>query len=193
MDQHIFAANRQLTKLTKLRVSLDLVHDGRSASHVASCCPNLGSIYLGPNKEDEWVAPDDDFVSSDLASMLVRWQPLQHLTSLTLEVQDLPMLPDVWHALARLTQLQELMVSTNKLEYLAGVLNLTSCTRLKSLLVDANWREGMMDRVWLDVTGEEVRAGWLQCGVKLHLRAGAFLQHCIVGHVPDVQCHLLSV
>jgi hypothetical protein len=94
--------------------------------------------------------------------MLLCWQRLQHLASLTLDVQDLPMLPEVWHGLVRLTQLQELKVNINHLEYLAGVLNLTRCTRLRSLCVDARSMEGMMERVWLDVTGEEVRAGGLR-------------------------------
>jgi hypothetical protein len=60
--------------------------------------------------------------------------------------------------------MQVLKVNVDHLADLAGVLNLTSCTRLKNLCVDARSTEGLMDRVLLEVTGEEVRAWGLQCG-----------------------------
>jgi Leucine-rich repeat (LRR) protein len=159
--QHLFPVGRQLLQLTHLCASLDLIHDGRGASRVAACCPNLASIILVPGNESGWAQEDDYIVAGDLAIMLVRLQPLQHLTRLTIETQDLPMLPEVWRALARLTQLRELKVNFSKLEYLAGVLNLTRCTQLRSLCVDTSMEAPVMERVWLDVTGEEVRAGGL--------------------------------
>jgi hypothetical protein len=160
--KHLFPAGRQLLQLTQLCASLDLVHDGREAARVAACCPNLECIILTPHIEDGWGEQGDDVVVGDLASMLGRLQPLQHLTQFTIDLHDLPMLPDVWQALARLTQLRELKVNIDDLKFLAGVLNLTDCTRLQSLCIQASSTGGMMERVCLDVTGEEVRAEGLQ-------------------------------
>jgi hypothetical protein len=107
--QHLFPATRQLLQLTRLDVNIDLIHDGPEASRVAACCPNLASITLARATQRDWVpVADDQFVVDCLVAMLLRWQPpqLQHLNSLTIDLQGLLMPPEVWRALARLTQLQ---------------------------------------------------------------------------------------
>ena len=109
--QHLFPATRQLLQLTRLDVNIDLIHDGPEASRVAACCPNLASITLARATQRDWVPmpiADDQFVVDCLVAMLLRWQPpqLQHLNSLTIDLQGLLMPPEVWRALARLTQLQ---------------------------------------------------------------------------------------
>jgi hypothetical protein len=109
--QHLFPAGRQLLQLTSLHVNFDLIHDGPEAARVAACCPNLESITLARATLRDWVPQpiaDDQFVVDCLVAMLRRWQPpqLQHLNSLTIDLQGLLMPPEVWRALARLTQLQ---------------------------------------------------------------------------------------
>jgi hypothetical protein len=160
--RHLFPAGRQLTKLS---ASLDLIRDGRAAALVAACCPNLKYIILSKSLDSARVVAEHGFADSEMSSMLVCWQSLQHLTSLTLDVWELPVaLPDVWRALACLAQLRVLKISTN-LWHLPGVLNPTSCTRLRSLSVDAiSMGDVVEERVCFDVTGEEVHAGGLQCG-----------------------------
>jgi hypothetical protein len=101
--RHLFAAGRQLSQLTELRVGLDLIPGGREASLVAACCPNLASIALHP---PHWQNRHE----VDLANMLAGLQPLQHLTTLSLATGDLDMIPKAWGALGRLAQLQNLKV-----------------------------------------------------------------------------------
>mgnify|MGYP001807233313 CR=1 FL=1 len=55
-----------------------------------------------------------------------------------------------------LSFLQELKVLSNNLHYLAGVVHVSSLTRLTSLNVDAGSMEGMMDNVGLEVKCERV-------------------------------------
>jgi hypothetical protein len=91
-----------------------------------------------------------------MARMLRCWQPLQHLTSLTLAVGGYPVTPEVWQSIGRLTQLRELKVTSNNLQYLAGVVHVSSLTQLTKLSVDARSMEGLMDHVLLEVTCERV-------------------------------------
>jgi hypothetical protein len=55
-----------------------------------------------------------------------------------------------------LSFLQELKVLFNNLQYLAGVVHVSSLTRLTSLTVDGRSMEGMMDHVLLEVKCEQV-------------------------------------
>jgi hypothetical protein len=102
--RHMFPASKQLTQLTRLHASLDFISDSVQALRVAACCPNLEYIYLGQGQDDIWEGPDG--MDAALARMLRCWQPLQHLTSLTLAVGGYPLTPEVWQAMGRLTQLQ---------------------------------------------------------------------------------------
>ena len=152
--RHMFPASKQLTQLTRLHAGLELISDSIRASFVATCCPNLEYIYLGPCQDEVWEGPEG--TDAALARMLRCWQPLQHLTSLTLAVGGYPVTPEVWQAMGRLTQLLELKVSSNNLQHLAGVVHVSSLTRLKSLTVDGRSMEGMMDHVLLEVKCEQV-------------------------------------
>jgi hypothetical protein len=102
--RHMFPASKQLTQLTRLHASLDFIPDSMQASCVAACCPNLEYIYLGPGQDDVWEGPDG--TDAALARMVRCWQPLQHLSSLTLAAGGYPLTPEVWQAMGRLTQLQ---------------------------------------------------------------------------------------
>jgi hypothetical protein len=168
MCKHIFPASRQLTQLLKLFVSVDLIHDGREAALVAACCPNVETIILTESliqdwvAEEDWVAGEDHIVAAGLTSMLKCWQSLQHLTYLVVSLQDLPMLPGVWRASARLTQLQHVNVNINDMRSLSGVVHMTSCTRLKSLCVNARFLDSTMDNLQVHVRSEEVSVGGWQ-------------------------------
>ena len=133
--QHLFAAGQQLSQLTALRASLDLIPHGDETSLVAVCCPNLASIAfpVEPRCRRE----------VDLVSMVEGWQSLQHLTSLTLNAGKLEMNPRTWGAVGSLAQLQKLEVRFAlgvNIGLLEGILQLSSLQQMRVLEVECTFK-----------------------------------------------------
>ena len=103
---------------------------------MAACCPNLASISSPADAVEDGRGGGRGV---DLASMLASWQPLQHLTSLTLNQEGLAMWSEEWCALGCLTQLQGLEVSFDHLGWLTGVFQLSSLQQLIKLDVQCHF------------------------------------------------------
>jgi hypothetical protein len=169
--QQAFVAGRQLSQLTELCASFDLISSGREACLAAASCPNLASISL--HEQRGGFAFHAVAHNVDLASVLAGLQPLQHLTSLPLNAGQAKAGSDAWCALTRLTQLHKLNVyfrdELSGLGWLTDTLQLSSLQQLTSLQVESSFYypstgrgarggPGSGGRFSIKLEGEQVRA-----------------------------------